>query len=111
MASKLTGNGVFEGSRIILPEHRDAYLQEMSLQEGRGKPVLDEQEMQLIEEAIFESYQERHSVTFTVFNPFDDEEIKGVVATIDRQSRRVKLVRGDEDYSWIQIEEIINASI
>ncbi|MBB6020399.1 hypothetical protein HNR77_001460 [Paenibacillus sp. JGP012] len=111
MASKLTGNGVFEGSRIILPEHREAYLQEMSVQEKRGKPVLDEQEMQLIEEAIFESYQERHSVTLTVFNPFDDEEIKGVVASIDRQSRRVKLVRGAEDYSWIQIEEIINASI
>ncbi|PYE47549.1 YolD-like protein [Paenibacillus barcinonensis] len=67
--------------------------------------------MQLIEEAIFESYQERHSVTLTVFNPFDDEEIKGVVAAIDRQSRRVKLVRGEEDYCWIQIEEIINASI
>ncbi|MGF6354100.1 hypothetical protein ABIE27_002010 [Paenibacillus sp. 4624] len=111
MASKLTGNGVFEGSRIILPEHREAYLQEMSVQERRGKPVLDEQEMQLIEEAIFESFQERHSVALTVFNPFDDEEIKGVVATIDRQSRRVKLVRGDEDYSWIQIEEIINASM
>ncbi|MBB6024827.1 hypothetical protein HNR77_005973 [Paenibacillus sp. JGP012] len=109
MTSKLTGNGVFEGSRIILPEHRDAYLREMSLQERRGKPVLDEQEMQLIEEAIFESYQERHSVTLTVFNPFDDEKMKGVVASIDRQSRRIKLVRGEEDYSWIQIEEIITA--
>lgn len=111
MASKLTDNGVFEGSRFILPEHRDAHLNEMREQERRGKPVLDEQEMQLIEEAIFESYQERHSVTLTVFNPFDDEEIKGVVAAIDKQSRRVKLVRGEEDYSWIQIEEIINASI
>lgn len=30
MASKLTGNGIFEGSRIILPEHREAFLQEMS---------------------------------------------------------------------------------
>ncbi|MEC0125369.1 YolD-like family protein [Paenibacillus pabuli] len=111
MASKLTGNGIFEGSRIILPEHREAYLNEMSVQERRGKPVLDEQEMQLIEEAIFESYQECKSITLTVFNPFDDEELRGVVTSIDKPSRRIKLVRGDEDYSWPRIEEIIKASI
>ncbi|WP_405154796.1 YolD-like family protein [Paenibacillus sp. FSL K6-0108] len=111
MASKLTDNGVFEGSRIILPEHREAYLIAMSEQERRGKPVLDEQEMQLIEGAILESYQECCSVALTVFNPFDDEEIRGVVAAIDKPSRRIKLVRGEEDYSWIRIEEITAASI
>nr|WP_260866401.1 YolD-like family protein [Paenibacillus xylanexedens] len=57
------------------------------------------------------SFQERHSVTLTVFNPFDDEVMREVVTSIDRQTRRVKLVHGDEDCSWIQIEEIINASI
>lgn len=111
MASKLAGNGIFEGSRIILPEHREAYLNEMSVQERRGKPVLDEQEIQLIEQAIFESYQECRSVTLTVFNPFDDEEIRGVVAAIDKPSRRIKLVRSEEDYSWIRIEEITAASL
>jgi hypothetical protein len=110
MASKLTGNGIIEGSRIILPEHRQAYLNEMDKQEQRGKPVLDDQEIQLIERAIFESYQECRSITLTVFNPFDDEELRGVVTAIDKQNRRIKLVRGDEDYSWIKIEEITAAS-
>jgi hypothetical protein len=72
VASKLTGNGIIEGSRIILPEHREAYVKAMSEQERRGKPVLDEQEIQLIEAAIFESYQECKSITLTLFNPFDD---------------------------------------
>ncbi|MGN7352330.1 YolD-like family protein [Paenibacillus amylolyticus] len=80
----MTENGVFEGSRIILPEHREAYLQEMSIQERRCKPVLDEQEMQLIEESIFESYQDCRSITLTVFNPFDDEVMRGIVTVIDR---------------------------
>ncbi|CAM4460947.1 YolD-like family protein [Paenibacillus xylanexedens] len=111
MASKLTANGVYEGSRMILPEHREAYLAEMELQKRRGKPVLDEQEMQLIEEAIFESYQKCRSVTLTVFSPFDDEELRGVITSIDKPNRRVKIERGDEDYSWIKIEEIIKASI
>ncbi|APO43361.1 hypothetical protein BS614_04370 [Paenibacillus xylanexedens] len=111
MASKLTANGVYEGSRIILPEHREAYLAQEALQRRRGKPVLDEQEMQHIEEAIFESYQECKSVTLTVFSPFDDEVLRGVVTSIDKPSRQIKLVRGEEDYSFIKIEEIINASI
>jgi hypothetical protein len=111
VASKLSANGVYEGSRIILPEHREAYVKAMSEQERRGKPVLDEQEIQLIEAAIFESYQECKSITVTVFNPFDDEELRGVVTSIDKPNRRIKLVRGEEDYSWPRIEEIIKASI
>ncbi|MCP1136669.1 YolD-like family protein [Paenibacillus polysaccharolyticus] len=87
-------------------------MKEKREQERREKPVLDEhKEVQLIEEAIIESYREHRSITLSVFNPFDDEETKGVIISIDRQSRRVKLVRGDEDYSWIQIEEIIKAGI
>lgn len=111
MAKKLIGNGVIESSRIILPEFREAYLNEMKEQERRGKPVLDEEEVQLIEEAILESYKECRSVTLTVFSPFDDEVLRGVVASIDKPSRRIKFVRGDEDYSFIKIEEIISADI
>lgn len=110
MASKLMANGIYEGSRIILPEHREAFFRDQKEQERKGKPVLDEQEMQLIEEAILESYQECRSITLAVFNPFDDEGLRGVVTAIDKQNRRIKLVRGDEDYSWIKIEEITAAS-
>ncbi|MFE6076720.1 YolD-like family protein [Paenibacillus sp. NPDC057886] len=111
MASKLTANGVYEGSRIILPEHREAYVKAMSEQERRGKPVLDEQELQLIEDVLMESFHEHTTVTLTVFNPFDDEVLRGVVTAIDKPNRRIKLVRGAEDYSWPKIEEIIKASI
>lgn len=111
MAKKLIDNGLFESSRLILPEFRDAYLKEKREQERRGKPVLDEQEVQLIEQAILQSYQECRTVTLTVFSPFDDEILRGVVASIDKPSRRIKLVRGEEDYSFIKIEEIISADI
>ncbi|MDQ0719726.1 hypothetical protein QF049_000987 [Paenibacillus sp. W4I10] len=80
----------------------------MNVQERRGKPILDDQEVQPIEESIMKSYQ---AVTLTVFNPFDDGEIRGVVTSIDRPNRRIKLVRGEEDYSWIKIEEIAEASL
>jgi hypothetical protein len=47
----------------------------------------------------------------TVFNPFDNEELRGIVTSLDKPNRRIKLVRGEEDYSWPKIEEVIKASI
>ncbi|MET3943176.1 hypothetical protein ABIC22_005988 [Paenibacillus sp. PvP094] len=111
MANKLSGNGIYEGSRMILPEHKEAILKHMREQERRGKPVLDDQEVQLIEQVLFQSYSEQITIAITVFNPFDDEIIHGVVASINQQRREVKLVRGEEDYSWIKLEEITAASL
>ncbi|WP_442950732.1 YolD-like family protein [Paenibacillus sp. AD87] len=59
---------------------------------------------------MLQSYQECRSITLTVFYPFDDEIVRGVMTSIDKPNRRIKLVRGDEDFSWIKIEEITVAS-
>ncbi|WP_431089104.1 YolD-like family protein [Paenibacillus sp. 8b26] len=111
MGKKLEGNGMWESSRMILPEHRDAYLRLMKEQGRRSKPTLDDQEMQQIEQAIIVSYNERKPITLRVFNPFDDEELCGFVTVINTSRREVKLSRGEEDFSWIKLEEIIEAGI
>ncbi|MEN1985863.1 YolD-like family protein [Paenibacillus hubeiensis] len=111
MSGKLYDNGIFEGSRMILPEHREAYLGHMHELNRKEKPVLDEQEWQLIGQVLMESYQERVSVTLTVFDPFDDMVMRGVVDRIDQQRKEIKFVRGEEDYSFIPFKNIISASI
>ncbi|MFA7746317.1 YolD-like family protein, partial [Salinicoccus roseus] len=77
----------------------------------RRKPTLDDQEIQQIEQAIIVSYNERKPITLRVFNPFDDEELRGLVTVINTSRREVKLSRGEEDFSWIKLEEIIEADI
>lgn len=111
MASKLTENGVYEGSRMILPEHREAYVAHMHEINRKEKPILDEQEWQLIGEALMVSYQERVTVTLTLYDPFDDVVMHGVVDRIEQNRKEIKFVRGDEDYSWIKFKEIISASL
>ncbi|WP_244315994.1 YolD-like family protein [Paenibacillus brasilensis] len=46
-----------------------------------------------------------------VFSPFDDEELTGVITSINTARREVKLFRGEDDFSWIKLEDIISASI
>lgn len=109
MSKKLEENGLWESSRIIIPEHKEAYLRLMQDRQRRGKPELDDQEVQLIEQALIESYNSRTTVTLLVFSPFDDEELSGVVTSINTARREVKLFRGEDDFSWVKLEDIISA--
>ncbi|PNQ81616.1 YolD-like family protein [Paenibacillus sp. F4] len=111
MSKKLEENGLWESSRIIIPEHKEAYLKLMKDRQRRGKPELDDQEVQLIEQALIESYNSRTTVTLLVFSPFDDEELCGVVTSINTARREVKLFRGEDDFSWIKLEDIISAIV
>ena len=110
MGKKLEGNGLWESSRIILPEHKEGYLKLMKDRQRRGKPELDDQEVQLIEQALIESYNTRTTITLLVFSPFDDEVMTGVVTSINTARREVKLFRGEDDFSWIKLEDIISVN-
>lgn len=108
MGKKLEGNGTFESSRIIIPEHKEAYLKLMKDRQRRGKPELDDQ---LIEQALIDSYNTRTAVTVTIFNPFDDEVMTGVITVINTARCEVKLARGEDDFSWIKLEDIISVNL
>ncbi|MEK3849958.1 MULTISPECIES: YolD-like family protein [Paenibacillus] len=110
MGKKLEGNGLWESSRIIIPEHKEAYLKLMQDRQRRGKPELDDQEVQLIEQALIESYNSRKPVSVTVFSPFDDTVMTGVVTSINTARREVKLFRGEDDFSWIKLEDIVSVN-
>lgn len=73
MGKKLEDNGFWESSRFIIPEHKKL----MRDRQRRGKPELDDQEVQLIEQALIDSQNTRQPVTVTVFSPFDDEVMSG----------------------------------
>ncbi len=63
MSKKLEGNGLWESSRIIIPEHKEVYLKLMKDRQRGGKPELDDQEAQLIEQALIESYNTCQPIT------------------------------------------------
>ncbi|MBY0024580.1 YolD-like family protein [Paenibacillus polymyxa] len=110
MSKKLEGNGLWESSRIILPEHKEGYLRLMREKQRRNKPELDDQEMRLIERALIDSYNRRTEVTVSIFDPFDDTTMTGVVTSVNTGRREIKLSRGEDDYSWIKLEDIISVN-
>ncbi|WP_044354178.1 YolD-like family protein [Paenibacillus sp. E194] len=89
--SKLQGNGIWESSRMMLPEHKIIILRHQQESGRRSRPVLDEQEWERIGTRLQQSMVERELVTVQVFDPFECKMAIGVVVDIDVPRRRVKL--------------------
>ncbi|TCP66438.1 YolD-like family protein [Baia soyae] len=107
MSKKLKGNGLFESSRMMLPEHKEAYHTHQRNLQRRSRPQRDDQEMERIDILISESMQCKHEVTLVLFTEFDLLERTGVIVNVDQQSRKIKLDQG-QDVEWIYVEDVMD---
>ncbi|MCM3783658.1 YolD-like family protein [Neobacillus mesonae] len=100
-----------ESSRMIMPEHRQAWIDRQLEKNKHTKPIIDEQEMQLIERALVDSFNQRERVDLILYDPFEDRHVSGIVSTIDTYKRQVKLITSEDDFEWIKIKEIVAATL
>jgi hypothetical protein len=102
MEKKLEGNGLWESSRMILPEHKEELQAWRRRRERRSRPELDEQEKERIDAALNWSLRTRKPVTVRVYDPYEDQIVTGVVERVDRLLRRIRV-----DGEWFAIGDII----
>ena len=93
---KLRGNGLWESSRMIIPEHKEAIRSYRIQREARQKPELDEQRIEELSFALHEALESKTPIRITTFAPFGDETTRGYVEAIDPITQRVKVRSGDE---------------
>ena len=101
MASKLEGNGLFESSRMMLPEHKEAIIKYNVEQKRRQRIELDEQELEQINIALYQSMKHRVAITIKMYHPFEYPKVIGVVDRIDRQLGRFRV-----DGEWFILGDI-----
>jgi hypothetical protein len=108
---KLEGNGLWESSRMMLPEHKETIIRKR-IEEGRKhRPELDAQEIEQIERVIAEAFRERRAVTLRIWGEYEDTEARGVVIAVQTYRREIKLSTGSGEWKWIKIEDILSANI
>ncbi|OAB48448.1 YolD-like family protein [Paenibacillus antarcticus] len=108
MSKKLQGNGVYESSRFIIPQHKEAAIRQAQEVHRRKKPSLDEQQWEMVEQALSESIREHVPIAIHVFGAFENREVTGMVTRVDTYRKQVKL-SFEDDYEWIKYEDIIAA--
>lgn len=108
--NKLTpGHNLFwESSRMMLPEHREQFLEH---RRGLGqvrRPILDEQQRAVLDHALTTAHQHHLNVCLQFFDPFQTETLKGRIRSLDTNKKRLKL-EGETD--WRAIDTLIEVEL
>ncbi|MEK5400094.1 YolD-like family protein [Paenibacillus sp. FSL K6-2859] len=111
MRKKLEGNGLWESSRMIMPEHERRIIADQRNQEIRYKPELDPQAWDEINEVVAKSIEDHSAITLTMFDPNENIVIEGIATRIDKQLNQIKMRWPNDDYDWIKIDKIISTSV
>jgi hypothetical protein len=115
MAKKLEGNGM-SSSRMMLPEHVEA-IQEQNRQIKRTeKPVLDEQEIAIIDNAFLISLRNKSILIITLYGKFEFSKLTGTIIKIDNWLRIAKIKYEDpseevDECVWISMNEVLKAEV
>ncbi|SEM37109.1 YolD-like protein [Paenibacillus sp. cl141a] len=99
---KLTENGLWESSRMMLFEHRDAILEKQGEKHKQTHPLLDEQQVQWIIEKISTAYRSKETIQLQVYGEYGNYAVNGRISRINTLNER--LLVGD---TWINLVDIL----
>ncbi|WMT42572.1 YolD-like family protein [Paenibacillus sp. D2_2] len=83
MTGKLQGNGMWESSRMMLPEHKEAILRSNRHLQKRTRVQLDEQELERVSRILMESLHEGREIALRLFGEYEDRGLYGTVTRLD----------------------------
>lgn len=98
-------NMLWESSRMMLPQHREASINRQKEEMRRKRVELDNQEREQIARFISESHKTRQAVRLRMFDEYEDIYVIGVVERIDSLTARFRV-----DGEWFHIEDIVELS-
>lgn len=109
--NKLTpgSNLLWESSRMMLPEHKEVLQRHQKELNKRIKPILDEQQVELVSQSIAEAMKQNKEVKIRIFHLYQDSYIAGKVQKISPERDKVQIKSKDND-EWIYFDEILDIS-
>ncbi|MFD1955131.1 YolD-like family protein [Paenibacillus thailandensis] len=102
---KLEGNGLWESSRMMLPEHKAAINERERESRRRRRIELDESEWERISNIVAESMEHRKPIRLRLYDPYEERLAEGVVERVD--ALRGRLLLGG---AWLAVRDIEAAS-
>lgn len=95
--SKLDRNNIlWEGSRMFLPEHRHALLQQRKDAEKLVPPILDEQQLEAITYILQEAVEYEQPVLATYVTAYERTSFCGFVDKVDTMGKYIQLSNGSQ---------------
>jgi hypothetical protein len=102
MRKKLEGNGLWESSRMMLPEHKERILEVNHELDRKEKPILDPYKREEINERLSNAYRNGEAVRLVLWDPFENRSISGVITKLDVLAYRILI-----DGQWVKLTGIL----
>lgn len=91
------GEGLWS-TKFVLPEQQAALEQRALEGRKRKRLTLDDQELQLIQQLLFESYLKHQRIKLQIYDEHEDREIEGIVTGIHTYRQEIKLATYKDDW-------------
>jgi hypothetical protein len=114
MSKKLELNGLWESSRMMLPQHKESAIRKQSENQRIPRTIRDEQEILNISSVLSLSQMYKKSIELTLYEEFKTRSITGIVARSRHGEFRLDTVEpfsGARDWEWIGYRDVLKAEL
>lgn len=101
------GNKLWEGSRMFLPQHKQALLNRKEEQRKVKKPNLDEQALAELDQTIHRAIVKNILVRLTYYRNGSFHQFVGHVDRYDGASKQLRIVDRDGQIHTLKISDIV----
>lgn len=101
------GNLLWESSRMMLPEHKEQWLDHRRTSASKPRPVVDEQQLEQWSDILAGSLATGRPLAVTLYGPLQNRQISGTVRKWSPLERKLQLVH-DGTAEWIRMEDIVD---
>ena len=102
------GNKLWEGHRVILPEHRELLFEHKQKEREYHPPDLAEDQIEKMSRVIERSIVEMRTIVLTYVNKYGPKRFVGTIVRVNPYERWL-IIQNDEDKKMIPMSKIIDA--
>ncbi|MNK73670.1 YolD-like protein [compost metagenome] len=110
MNKKLVANGLWESSRMMLPQHKEMIIEHHKQQLVREKPTLHQDEWENIFGHIEASLYLKEGIQIEMYNEIENIFLEGTVTSISQNQKKLK-IENENGFEWVDFDEIVSVSI
>lgn len=103
-------NVMWESSRMVIPEHKNALLRHYQERNRRERPEIDEQSFEEIGRMIQEAAETGRLIQLNVYDPYQDVKVIGQVQMIDQYQQRIRIAH-DHKKTWVPFTDILQSAL
>ncbi|HEU5141474.1 MAG TPA: YolD-like family protein [Bacillales bacterium] len=105
------GNMLWEGSRMFLPEHKQALLKRKQQQEWVEKPIIDEQTLVKLDETICEAMAENRLMRFEYYRQGQIHTLTGKAIYYDETNHQLRIHDKNGEPQQLDVKDIVEVGV